>query len=130
QITDRKQLLGWWRQRARRTGLTRGRLDGCFGRAPLVFDRLPETWRQGLFGELLSPGGVTAQHSTFGRGHVIRWIAAWTVRGDTGDRLVVLPPDEALRLTDEFLALDQVVELAGRGRRSSDVIERSDGRRV
>jgi conjugative relaxase-like TrwC/TraI family protein len=128
--TSRRELLASWRRRARRSGLSRSAIEACFGRSPLVFDQLPVDLEARLFAELLSAGGVTAQHSTFSRGDLIRWIASWTVADQGDDRLVVVSADETLRLADAFLSLDSVVELRGRGDRSGDVIERRDGRRV
>jgi conjugative relaxase-like TrwC/TraI family protein len=128
---NRKELLAWWRTRARRAGLNRRAIESCFGREPLLYERLPEELASELFEQLAGVDGVTAEHSSFSRPDVLRWIARWTM-GDTGDepRLVVMPAAEVERLADVFLASRSVIELAGRGTRASDVIERRDGRRV
>ena len=128
---NREELLAWWRSRAGRAGLSRRTMSSCFGRMPLLYERLPEERASELFDQLADIDGVTAEHSTFGRADVLRWIAGWTI-GDTPDeeRLVVMPAAEIERLADSFLAGRSVIELAGRGTRASDVIERRDGRRI
>lgn len=57
---------------------------------------------------------------------MIEAICRWTLE----DELVVLPPEEVLRLADRYLASERVIELDGRPRRARDSITRDDGVRV
>lgn len=116
---------GWWR-RARDTGFGRRALSACFDRAlPEVHLRLDDH-REELLRAWLDDAAV-AESPTFARGEVIEAICQWTtVDGD----LVVMPPDEVLRLADRFLASERVIELDGRSRRGRDSITRHDGMRI
>ncbi|MGH9135862.1 MAG: MobF family relaxase [Acidimicrobiales bacterium] len=116
---------GWWR-RARDTGFGRRALAACFDRVPPeVHTRLDDP-REALLRAWLDDA-VVAESPTFARGEVIEAICKWT---STDGELVVLPPDEVLRLTDRFLASERVIELDGRARRGRDSITRHDGVRV
>lgn len=116
---------GWW-QRARATGLGRRDLAKCFGRPQRrVQPRLAEARHQALAAWL--DEAVVAESPTFSRGEVIEAICRWT---DADGTLVVLPPEEVLRLVDRYLASERVIELDGRSRRGRDSITRGDGVRV
>ena len=115
---------GWWR-RARTTGFGRRALAACFDRrrAP-CFERLPDQLEASLATWL--DDAVVAESPTFARGEVIEAICRWSI----DDQLVVLPPQEVVRLADRFLASERVIELDGPSRRGRDSITRSDGVRV
>jgi len=123
--TPVEELRAGWVRRARDTGLGRRALAGCFGqRQAHMQTRLPDEQEESLAAWL--DDAVVAESPTFARGEVIEAICRWTI----GDELVVLPPEEVVRLADRFLASDRVIELDGRGRRARDSITRSDGVRV
>jgi conjugative relaxase-like TrwC/TraI family protein len=116
---------GWWR-RARDTGFRRRALAACFDRAPPeVHARLDDRHEELLRAWL--DDAVVGESPTFARGEVIEAICRWT---SAEGELVVLPPDEVLRLADRFLASERVIELDGRARRGRDSITRQDGVRV
>jgi len=116
---------GWWR-RARATGFGRRAFAACFGRAPA---RLPARLSDEREQELATwlDVAVVAESPTFSRGEVIAAICRWT---DHDGELVVIPPEEVLRLADRYLASERVIELDGRARRGRDSITRTDGVRV
>lgn len=123
--TPVEELRAGWVRRARATGLDRRSLASCFGRRhEQVHARLSEEQEESLAAWL--DGAVVAESPTFARGEVVEAICRWTV----DDHLVVLPPEEVVRLADRFLASQRVIELDGRGRRARDSITRSDGVRV
>lgn len=123
--TPVEELRAGWLRRARRTGFGRREVAACFGRAGTP-DRArvaPDDER--ALADWIDRS-VVEQAPTFSRGEVIEVICRWTV----GDRLVVLPPDEVVRLADRYLASERVVELEGRNRLGRDTITRGDGVRV
>jgi conjugative relaxase-like TrwC/TraI family protein len=123
--TPVEELRAGWVRRARATGLDRRGLTACFGRRhEQLHGRLSEQQEASLGAWL--DGAVVAESPTFARGEVIEAICRWTVDGE----LVVLPPEEVVRLADRFLASQRVIELDGRGRRARDSITRGDGVRV
>ncbi len=123
--TPVEELRAGWMQRARATGFGRRALATCFDRrAPRVHVRLSDEMEGALAAWL--DEAVVAESPTFARGEVIETICRWTVDNE----LVVLPPDEVVRLADRFLASERVIELDGRGRRARDSITRVDGVRV
>lgn len=124
--TPVEQLRAGWMERAAATGLGRRELEACFGRSPAhCFARLPDAMEH-VLGDWLDGEAVT-ESATFARGEVIAAITRWT----TADgHLIVLPPEEVLRLADRFLASERVIELVGRARRARDSITRGDGVRV
>ena len=123
--TPVEELRSGWVRRARDTGLGRRALAGCFGRRHArVHARVADEQEEALAAWL--DDAVVAESPTFARGEVIEAICRWTVDGE----LVVLPPEEVVRLADRFLASERVIELEGRGRRARDSITRSDGVRV
>ena len=123
--TPVEELRAGWVRRARATGLGRRALAACFERRhPRVHARLSDELEDGL--AVWLDDAVVAESPTFARGEVIEAICRWTI----DDELVVLPPEEVVRLTDRFLASERVIELDGRGRRARDSITRNDGVRV
>jgi conjugative relaxase-like TrwC/TraI family protein len=106
---DAGELFAQWRARAEALGFDDRALAGMLGRVP---DQVPirpgSAEARALFVELAGPGGLTAQHASFGRGAVIEAVC---------DRLPVGGEiDDILNLADEFLASDLVVGLgAGDG---------------
>lgn len=122
--TPVEELRAGWLRRARDTGFGRAALAACFGRQARVHVRLAAEEEESLAAWL--DDAVVAESPTFARGEVIEAICRWTI----GDELVVMPPEEVVRLADRFLASDRVIELDGRGRRARDSITRSDGVRV
>jgi conjugative relaxase-like TrwC/TraI family protein len=123
--TPVEELRAGWMRRARATNFGRRALAACFGNSsPHCHARLPEVGEEEL-GQWLE-SAVVAESPTFARGEVIEAICRWTV----DDTLVVMPPEEVLRLADRFLASERVIELDGRARRARDSITRNDGVRV
>ena len=124
--TPVEELRAGWLRRARATGLGRRQLDACFDRrsSGRHTSRLSSAGEEQLASWL--EDAVVAESPTFARGEVIEAICRWAVDG----HLVVLPPDEVVRVADRFLASERVVELAGQARRSRDSITRDDGVRV
>lgn len=119
------ELRAGWVRRASATGFGRRALARCFGHKPAqCFERLPERLEQQLADWL--DDAVVAESPTFARGEVVDAICRWSIDGE----LVVVPPQEVLRLADRFLASERVVELDGRSRRARDSITRADGVRV
>jgi len=123
--TPVEELRAGWVRRARATGLGRRALAACFERRhPRVHARLSDELEDRL--AVWLDDAVVAESPTFARGEVIEAICRWAI----DDELVVLPPEEVVRLADRFLASERVIELDGRGRRARDSITRSDGVRV
>ncbi|MGH9137912.1 MAG: MobF family relaxase [Acidimicrobiales bacterium] len=123
--TPVEELRAGWVRRARATALDPRALASCFGRRNAqVHARLSDALEEALAAWL--DDAVVVESPTFARGDVIEAICRWTV----DDELMVLPPEEVVRLADRFLASERVIELDGRGRRARDSITRSDGVRV
>ena len=123
--TPVEELRAGWMQRARATGFGRRALASCFDRrAPRAHVRLSDEMEGALAAWL--DEAVVAESPTFARGEVIEAICRWSIDNE----LIVLPPDEVVRLADRFLASERVIELDGRGRRARDSITRGDGVRV
>lgn len=124
--TPVEELRSDWLRRARETGFGRRALGACFAtrHPPVAPSRLDDLSEHELASWL--DRAVVAEAPTFSRGEVVQAICRWEV----ADRLVVLPPDEVLRLADRYLASERVVELDGRNRRRRDSITRADGTRV
>jgi conjugative relaxase-like TrwC/TraI family protein len=123
--TPVEELRAGWLERARATGLDKRALAACFGRtrsgpAAALSDAAEDALHRWL------DGAVVAESPTFARGEVIEAICRWSVDG----ALVVLPPQEVLRLADRYLASERVIELSGKARRGRDSITRDDGVRI
>jgi conjugative relaxase-like TrwC/TraI family protein len=111
---DPRQLRADWLRRADAVGL---RIERCFNRPDqaIAYSTLPHRLVRQLHDDLTHlTRGLCAQAPTFDRGDVITAIADWA-DDSRPPRKVLLPPDEIERLTDNFLALSTVVEIADTG---------------
>ena len=97
------QLVGEWRQRAAKVGLTPDRIVGMMARSRDVTPANPEA----LFERLASAEGLTAQASTFGRAEVVKEVAGALPEGGTRS--------EIEGVCDEFLRIREVVPLLSHG---------------
>lgn len=128
QPSTRDELVAGWRARAEAHGLNAKALDRCIGRKVTLHDRLDRKQQDQLWTWLEGEQGVTSEHSTFSRRDVIIAIADYP--GPDGKGLL-MPADEIVRQTDDWLSSTQVASIEADGTaRTTDRIQRNDGRTV